>query len=134
MRAETPLHELPMHFFRRAPPLRRAQQYDGPARLHDGVSGARSLLDVLDLGERPVERGGEVMVDVGEVFDEARLVTVAGEERDELFVVHAPVDGALADLEAVDVHDREHCAGFAGVEVFVAVPGAVDSSCQRNCE
>lgn len=49
----------------------------------------------------------EICIDVIQVLNNAHLVSITREEGDQLFVVHAAIDGALADLEAIDVEDRQ---------------------------
>jgi hypothetical protein len=102
--------------------LGRAHDEHRPARLHDRAPLARGRLDRPDLAQRPLHARRQVAVDVVQVRDEARLVAVPGEQRRELPVVHRAVHGALADLEAVDVHDRQHGAALARVDVLGRVP------------
>lgn len=65
----------------------------------------------------------EICIDIVEVFYESNLVPVAAEQREELFMVHAPKDGALADLEPIEMKDRKDCTRLLGVDVLKAMPG-----------
>ena len=105
--------------------LGRAEDQNGPAGLDDGVAATRGGLNLLDLTESPVHAGGKVLVDVFEVFDDADLVAVAGEEGGDLLVVHGTVDGTLGDLEAVHVNNGQYSTRLSWVNVLVTVPCAV---------
>lgn len=61
----------------------------------------------MDLLNCPHHRAVEICINVIEVLNNAHLVSITREEGDQLFVVHAAIDGALADLEAIDVEDRQ---------------------------
>lgn len=65
----------------------------------------------------------KICIDIVEVLYESNLVPVAAEQRDELFMVHAPKDGALADLEPIEMKDRKDCTRLLGVDVLEAMPG-----------
>lgn len=64
----------------------------------------------------------QILVDAVHVLHNAYLVTIAAEQADDLLVVHTSEDGPLANLEAVCVENGDHCARFAGVEVFDGMP------------
>lgn len=61
----------------------------------------------MDLLNCPHHRAVEICINVIEVLNNPHLVSITREEGDQLFVVHAAIDGALADLEAIDVEDRQ---------------------------
>jgi len=46
------------------------------------------------------------------------------EQTNELFIVHASVNGSFGDLEPIHVHDRENRARFSGVDVLISMPGS----------
>lgn len=76
----------------------------------------------MDLIDRPDQRGMQIGIDIAYVLDDANLIPVPGKEGNELFVIHAAEDGALADLETVDVQYGQDRAGLSRVEVFDRVP------------
>ena len=56
-------------------------------------------------------------------FHEDRCPAAADEEVFELFVADAGQHGRVADLEAVEVQDRQHRGVGHGVQQLVGVPG-----------
>lgn len=64
-------------------------------------------MDLVDLLNCPHHRAMEICVDVIQVLNNAHLVSITREEGDQLFVVHAAIDGALADLKAINVENRQ---------------------------
>lgn len=94
-----------------------------PARFDKALSAARPALDGLDFVHAPLQSGIQFMVDFIQVIDDADLVAVAGEEAEELLVVHAAEDGALADLEAVKVQDGNDSARLGRVKILDGMPG-----------
>lgn len=77
----------------------------------------------------------KVCIDIIEVFHKANLVSISTEQGEKLLVVHAPKDGAFADLKPVEMEDGKNCTRLLGVDVFDAVPRAVHCqkySCNRR--
>jgi hypothetical protein len=66
----------------------------------------------------------EIGIDIFEVFNEADLVAVSTKQGRELFVIHAAENGALANLEPVEMKDRKDGARLFGINVLDSVPGA----------
>ena len=65
------------------------------------------------------------MVDVRNIVAyDSNLIAVTSEKGSELLIIHAPVDGAFADLETVDMDDRQNGPRFLWVDVLGSVPGA----------
>ena len=50
----------------------------------------------------------EIRVDIIDVFHEPNLVPVPSKEGEKFFMVHAAENRALADLESVQVENREN--------------------------
>jgi len=106
------------------PALERAQDDYGPTRNAGRTAGAGLGLNVLNLLEDRVERGGHELVrGLGLVaFDEIGLVAVAGEELREFGIGHAAEDGGISDFVAIKMKDGEHGAVARGIEELVGVP------------
>ena len=109
---------------RARPALRGAQHDHRPARPLAVAVLAGAPLDLRDLVERLVERGGHALVHVLRVvaLDEDRPVPVALEQRGELVVRDLRQHGRVGDLEAVQVQDGQDGAVARRVEELVAVP------------
>ena len=107
------------------PALGRAQDDHGPrGTTARGAAPGRGL-DVGDLVEGSIERGGQLLVDVEGVVagDEDRAVTVALEQPPQLVVADPSQDRRVGDLVTVQMEDGQHCAVTDGVEELVGVPG-----------
>lgn len=59
------------------------------------------MLDLADLSKSPHHGTVEVGIDFVQVGHHADLVPKAGKQRNEFSIVHAPVNGPLADLETI---------------------------------
>jgi hypothetical protein len=55
-------------------------------------------------------------------LNNADLVTIASEERNQFSIIHAAKNGALADLESIQVQDWQHGTRLSRVDVFNGVP------------
>lgn len=66
----------------------------------------------------------EIGINIVEVFNEANLVAVSTKQGRELLVIHAAENGALANLEAVEMKDWKDGARLFGINVLDSVPGA----------
>ena len=67
----------------------------------DGPNDTQSLL----------ERSSQIPINVCKIVSyDPNLVAVSGEKGDDFLVVHAPVDGSLADLETVHTNDGQNCS------------------------
>lgn len=72
-----------------------------PSRLGDWIAFPGSLLDLLDLCDRPNHRTMKIRINIVEVIHKARLVAISGKQCCQLSVIHAAVNGPLTDLESV---------------------------------
>ena len=81
-------------------------------------------LDLGDLVEAAVERGGELLVHRRRVvaLDQVGRVAVAAQQVEQLLARDAGQHGRVGDLVAVEVQDRQHGAVGARVEELVRVP------------
>ena len=81
-------------------------------------------LDLLDLVEHRVERGGELLVHRERVvtLDDVGMVAAAAQELAQLLARDAGEHGRVGDLVSVEVKDRQHRAVGRGVEELVRVP------------
>ena len=124
VRAPRPLRRLAVDLLRPGPALRRAQDDHRPARALEIAVVARAALDLGDLVERAVERGGERLVHrLGIVAgDEARRVPVALQQRAQLVLGDPREQRRVGDLVAVEMQDRQHRAVARRVDELVRVP------------
>lgn len=67
----------------------------------------------------------KIRVNIIEVLHKANLVSVSAEQRNQLFVVHAPEDRAFADLEPIEMKNGKNSTGLLRVDVFDAMPRAI---------
>jgi hypothetical protein len=124
VRAPSVLDRETVDLLRPGPALRRAQYDHRPTRSF----AVPALLDLRDLVERLVERGGEPLVHRERVLaveaagDEQRPVAVTLEQRDELGLRDPREHGRVRDLVAVQVQDRQHDTVGLGVDELVRVP------------
>jgi hypothetical protein len=114
---------------RPGPALRRPEHDHRPARplgvgAVAGPAGPGGGLDRGDLVEHPIERLGQLAVDLRRVVagHDVDGVAVALEELHELRLRDPGEDGRVGDLVAVEVEDRQHGAVMDGVEELVGVP------------
>ena len=120
-----PLDLQAVHDLRPGPALGRAQDDHGPA----GPPALRLArpsghLDLADLIEDGVERGGELLVDRGRVVTrhEMRVVAVADHQVAQLILGDAREDRWVGNLVAVEVQDRQDRAVADRVEELVRMP------------
>ena len=121
---EGPLHGQSVHHLRAGPSLGCAQHDHRPAGPAGRPAGACRALDLGDLGDRPVECGGHLLMDglrLG-ARHEQRLVAVALEQCRQLAFGDACEDRRVGDLPAVEVQDRQHRPVLGRVEELVRVP------------
>jgi len=69
-----------------------------------------------------------ILIEAGKIVsDDRNLVAVTSEKGGNLLIVHASVDGSLADLETIHMNDRQNRSRLLRVDVLGGMPGAVDS-------
>ncbi len=86
------------------------------------MTATSSALDTFDLTEGPLHRRTHICIDILQVFHESWLIAVASEQTSQFFVVHATVDCAFADLEAIDVDDGKYGPRLPRIDILVGVP------------
>src|SRR3954470_2525555 len=126
MGAEGTLGGMAVHFLRAGPAFWRAQDDGRPAWLLGEAVLPGFLLDCDDAIVAPVERRGDILVDVRRVvaLHEERFVAVALEEGPDIFVALAAEHRGTADLVAVEVQNRQHGAVADGIQEAGTPPGA----------
>ena len=104
-----------------------------PSWFEDGLALASGLLDGSNDTQGPLERSSQILIDVSKIISyDPNLVAVTGEKGCDLLVVHAPVDGSLADLETVHVNDRQNSPRLLRVDVLGGMPSAVNCLLARS--
>ena len=100
---------------------------DRPAGFEDRLAFTSRLLDGSDDTQSPLKRSGHVLVEVRKIIaHDSNLIAVAGKEGNKLLVIHATVDGTLADLEAVYMNNGQNSSRFPGIDVLGGVPCTVN--------
>ena len=75
-----------------------------------------------NFSQGPLERSGQVGVDVVHVFHDMAFVAIPGEQRDKFLVIHASVYRRFGNLESVDVNNWQYSTGLLRINVLVTVP------------
>lgn len=86
------------------------------------MTATSSALDIFDLTEGPLHRRTHICINILQIFHESWLIAVAGEQTGQLSVVHATVNCAFADLEAIDMDDGKYGPRLPRIDIFVRVP------------
>ena len=79
----------------------------------------------MDFTNRPTHGTVEIRVNVVQVLDDTNLVAISSEKRSNFLVVHAAKNGSLANLEPIDMQNREYSPRLCRVDVFNGMPRAV---------
>ena len=110
---------------RPGPALGRSEDDHRPARSRGVVAFSRALLDCLDLADGLFDRRRHQPVHGFRLvpLDEERRPAAALEELLQFLVLDAREDGRVADLEAVQVQDRQNRSVRDRIEKFVGLPG-----------
>ena len=125
MRAPGTLGLVAIDLLRPGPALGRAQHDHRPARQVGLAALPRVPLDLADLRDGFLERGGHGLVHrVGVVaLHEVRRVAVTVEQRLQPVVAQAGKDRRIGDLVTVEVQDRQHRSVADRTDELVGVPG-----------
>lgn len=76
----------------------------------------------MDLVHGPCHRVVEVGINIVEIFHKADLIAISTEQGRQLLVIHASENGALADLEAIEMKYRKDGARLFRVDVLDSMP------------
>ena len=124
MRAERPLDLPPVHDLRPGPALGRVEHDHRPARALRTLPRAGGLLDLPDLLDGGIKRGGHRLVHQrGFVpLDEIGRPAIAAQQLLQLLARDAGEDRRVGDLVAVEMQDRQHRAVGRRIEELVGMP------------
>ena len=111
--------------FRPGPAFGRSEDDHGPARSRGILVFSRALLDCVDLTDRFFDHCRHQPVHLFRLFtlDEQRRPAAPPEKAFEFLVLDAREDCRVADLEAVQVQDRQNRSVRDRVKEFVGLPG-----------
>ena len=125
VRPERAFVRQPIDELRPGPALRRSEHDHGPARPRGVVVLARVLLNRVNLADGFFQgRRHQPMHDLRVVaLDEQRGPAATLEELLQFLVLDAGEDRRVADLEAVEMQDRQHRAVGDRIEKLVGLPG-----------
>ncbi len=118
---------------RTRPTLGRPENDHRPARPGGVVIPARVLLDAANVFDSLVDRGGhQLMHGRGIVaFHETWFPTAAAKELLQFLMLDPREHSRIADLETIEVEDRQHGAVRDGVQKFVGLPRGRERACLR---
>ena len=110
---------------RPGPALGRSEDDHRPARSRGVIAFSRALLDCLDLADGLFDRRRHQPVHRFRLFafDEERRPAAALEKLLQFLVLDAREDGRVADLETVQVQDRQNRSVRDRIEKLVGLPG-----------
>src|SRR6516164_4838325 len=109
---------------RRSPTFRASQHDHRPPRPHSLTTVSSLFLDLADLQNTMFQCGGHRLMHAGRIapFYKIRRVTVADEQRFQLFMTNAGQQRRGINLVAIEVQDGQHGPICDRVEELVAVP------------
>jgi hypothetical protein len=106
------------------PALRRSHDDHRPDRAFRESFLPRISLNVLNLSDHRLERGGHELVHHRRViaFDKVRRVSVPAKKRLELLMADPRQHGRIGDLVSVEMEDRQHGAVPHRIQKLVRMP------------
>ena len=124
VRAPVALLPLAVDFLGAGPAFRRPHDDHRPDRAFRKSILPRVSLDVPNLADHRLQRGGHEFVHDCRVvaFDEMRRVPVSAKKRFELLMTDPRQHGRIGDLVAVEMQDRQHGAVAHRIEKLVGMP------------
>src|SRR5262245_30645965 len=124
MRAPRPFDRFAVDEFRPSPTFRAPQNYDRPDWRHSGCFDASLLLNKAYLIDHRVKQHRHQLVHGFRfvTFDKMWLITVSGEQANQLIVAEPSQHGGIRDLISVQMEDGKHSPVACRIEKLIRMP------------
>jgi len=124
VRAPSPFNGFAVHEFRPRPTFRAAQNDHGPNGKRGRSFGMGIFLNKANLFDHGIKSRRHRLVHGFRLvsFDKVGLVTVSGEEVNQLVIAEASKDCGIRDFVAVQMKDGKHRPIARGIQKLVGMP------------